>query len=97
MPCDLDPCLLCDGRRERSQRTRQPKILERLRSQPAHDAPHLLRALPGGLAELVELLAVSLGNGAGEALHLKHDSRERLADLVVQLTRDPLALAFLDE
>ncbi len=33
----------------------------------------------------------------GQSLHLQHDAGECLADLVVQLARDPLALALLNE
>ena len=41
-------------------------------------------------------LAKLLGDPRGEAFDLEHDARERLADLVVQLARDPLTLALLD-
>ena len=51
----------------------------------------------GGLAQLVELVAQLLGDRRREALDLQHHAGERLADLVVQLARDPPALVLLDE
>ena len=44
----------------------------------------------------LELIAQLVGDAGGEPFDLQHHAGERLADLVVQLTRDPLALGLLD-
>ena len=75
----------------------QPEILERFGAQPACDPAHLLGAMASGLAKLVELVSELVRDLAGQSFDLEHDAGERLADLVVQLARDPLALALLDE
>ena len=74
----------------------QPQLLQRVRAQPARDPAHLLGAVPGRLAQLVELAAQLVGDARGEPFDLQDDAGQGLADFVVQLARDPPALGLLN-
>ena len=82
--------------RQRGERAVQAELLQRVGAQPARDPPHLLGAVTRGLAQLLELVAQLLGDARGEPFDLQHHAGQRLADLVVQLARDPPALGLLD-
>src|SRR5688572_25829930 len=97
MSADLDLRLLAERCGERRERALEAQILERLGPQPARDAADLLRAVTCGLAQLVELIAELVGDRGGQTLDLKHHAGQRLADLVVELARDPTPLALLHE
>ena len=73
----------------------QPEIVERLGAQPARDLAHLLEALAHRLARLLDLAAHRRLRVERRPLELQDDRGQRLADLVVQLARDPRALTLL--
>ena len=86
------------GRRrgaQRAQRALQAEVVEHLGAQLAGDAAHVVEAVAHGLAGRDELGGVVLAGARGRVLELEHDAGEDLADLVVQLARDPLALGLL--
>jgi hypothetical protein len=67
-------------------------VVERLRSQPPGYQSHLLECLPYSLACLLEWCPVP---SPRQAVQLKHYRGELLADLVVQLARNPPTFALL--
>ena len=92
---DLDPGAIGDRRAQRQQRALQPELVERFGAQPLGDHPHVLRAPARRLAKLLEIAAQLRGCPARERLAAQHQSGEDLSDLVMQLARDPSALALL--
>jgi hypothetical protein len=96
-PVDAQARLVADRRGQRGERALQPEVLERLRAQPACDPPHLLRAVAGGLAQLVELVPEVIGHRGRKPLDLQHHARQRPADLIMKLPGDPPPLTLLDQ
>src|SRR5215211_6576364 len=92
---DLDPGPIGDRRAQRQQRALQPELVERFGAQALGDHPHVLRARARRLAKLLEIAAQLRGCPARERLAAQHQSGEDLSDLVMQLARDPPALALL--
>ena len=92
---DRDPGAVGDRRAQCQQRALQPELVERLGAQALGDHAHVLRAAARGLAKLLEVAAQLRGRPARERLAAQHQAGEDLADLVMQLARDPPALALL--
>ena len=82
---------------KRGEGALQPQLLQCVRAEPARDPAHLLGAVPGRLAQLVELAAKLVGDAGGEPFDLQDHAGEGLADFVVQLARDPPALGLLNQ
>ena len=82
---------------QRAQRALQAEVVEHLGAQLASDAAHVVEAAAHGFAGGRELRRVVLAGAAGRVLELEDDAGEDLADLVVELARDPLALGLLRE
>ena len=95
VPLELEACLLCEACRERLQRADQPEVLQQFRSKLLRDPPHLLDALAGRLLRLREHFTPGRGDFAGDPLEQEQHAGHALADLVVQLGRDPLPLGLL--
>ena len=95
----LDAQAVVGGRRgaQRAQRALQAEVVEHLGAQLAGDAAHVVEAAAHGLAGRGELRRVGLAGPLRRVLELEHDAGEDLADLVVQLARDPLALGLLGQ
>ena len=80
--------------RKLGQRTHQAEVLEHLRPQLARDPPHLVERAAHRLARLVERVAM-LRRGVGDRVQLQQHPGQDLADLVVQVARDPDPLGLL--
>ena len=97
MPVDADVRLLAECSGECRERALQPEVFERLGPELPGDSADVLGALAGRLAQLVELGPEVIRDPRGEAFDLEHHAGQRLADLVVELARDPASLTLLDE
>jgi hypothetical protein len=95
MSADVELRLLGDPSGQRAERALETEVLKRLRSQPTGDPANVLGASAGRFAQLFQLLPEVVGDRCRQALDLKHDSGEGLADLVVQLARNPASLGLL--
>src|SRR6185437_2397118 len=92
---DVQAARLDDRRAECDQRAPQAELVEHLGSQAAGDRPDVLGAAAGGLADGLELDPDVLRRATRDRLAAQEEPGERLADLVVQLARDPLPLRLL--
>ena len=92
---DRDPGAIGDRRAQRQQRALQPELVEGFGAQTLGDHSHVLRAPARRLAKLLEIAAQLRGRPARERLAAQHQAGEDLPDLVMQLARDPPALALL--
>ena len=82
--------------REGGERAEQAELLQGVRAAAGERSGDLLGAVPCGLAQLLELIAQLVRDTGGEPFDLQHHPGQRLADFVVQLRGDPLALRLLD-
>ena len=92
---DAKPGSVGHLRSQRDQRAAQPELVESLRAQAARDLAHVLHAGPSALLYLHDRLLKCRRRRALESLQLQHDAGKGLADLVVQLAREPSTFALL--
>ena len=92
-----DPNRRAPGDRVRQRRKRggQAQVVERLRPQALRDLPYRLERPAQILASRGHLVPSHPGARTCRLLELEHDRSQSLADLVVQLARDPQALPLL--
>ena len=95
MALDDDAALIAEAPRQLGQRADESEVFEQFRPQLLRDPPHLLeRAADGGLC-LLNALTSTCAIGGGERVELEQDAGQYLADLVVEVARDPQSLRLL--
>jgi len=90
-----DARLLGEVAHLRVERGDQPVVVEHRRAQPARESQELLHRLRGEPLRVAQFRLERGGRRDDRRLEPQQDRRERLVDLVVEVLREPLALALL--